>query len=101
VPEEVKEAVGEVEIQLVAEQAAVDPGLPAGGVQREDDVAEVPQAGGAGGRRAGGKAQDVGRAVLAAPLPVQDTDARVVGEEDGEFHVLEVESAEKARSPGS
>src|SRR5262249_6165043 len=70
-------------------------------VKGEDDGAEVA---GTGGTRRGlprGKAEDVGRTVLPAPLPIQDADRRIVGEEDGELDVPEVEDGEEGRRPGA
>ena len=81
--------------------AAVGPGLSAGGVQREDDVAEVP---GTGPTRRGlprGKAEDIGRTVFPAPLPIQDADRRIVREEDGKLDVPQVEDGEEGRAPGA
>jgi len=91
VAEEVKEAVSEVQVQLVRQPTVVDPGLPAGGVQGEDDIAEMPWTAGARRGLPPGKAQDVGGAVLAAPLPVEDADAWIVGEEDGDLDVPQIE----------
>ena len=52
----------------------------------------------AGQGRTARKAEDVGGPVLPAPAPVQGPDAAVVGEKDGELHVLEIEGPEEAGS---
>jgi hypothetical protein len=49
VAEEMEQPVGEIEVQLVVQGAPVCSGLPPRGVQRDDDVAEVPRARGARG----------------------------------------------------
>jgi hypothetical protein len=101
VPEEMEEPVGQVEVQLIGEGPPVGAGLPPGGVEGKDDVAEVQRPGGARGRRAPGEAEDVGGSVLPPPTPVQVLDAGVCGEEDRELHIVEVESVEEARGPGA
>src|SRR5689334_23747791 len=74
-------------------------GLPARGVDRDDDVAEEPV-----GRTAVavalGERQHVGRTVTTAPVAVEDSHLPVRDEEDRELRVAEAEADEEpARAP--
>jgi hypothetical protein len=79
----VQGAVDEQMGQVVRDRLALGLGLAARGLERHGDVAEQDRQArlrwmpGLAGER-----EHVGRAVLAAPGPVQGSDLRVVGQED-------------------
>ena len=82
--QEVEEPVREVERDLVSQRPPGLAGAAAGGLQRDDEIAERPRGPG-GRRRRRGEAQDVGRRVDPPVQPVEPLDRGVAAEPDREL----------------
>ncbi len=98
VTEQVEEPVCEVTVELRADRPPLLARPPGGGVERDYHVAQerpIPR------RLALRERQHVGGRVLAAPLPVEDPDAPVRDEEDGELRLAAPDGGEVGGGAGA
>lgn len=98
VAEQVQEPVGEVAIELGSDRSPLRPRAPGRGVEGHYHVAEERPSARRFRYREG---QDVGRLVLASPLPVQRPDPPVGDEEHRELGVVEPQGREEGLGAGA